>query len=319
MEATSSTSKPVVDRGKTAPFLIRTFIKIGGFHRLQLFEDGALPTTDEQQIFTWKDATLREVLTTLRNTAPTQIEYRHPLGRYSFRAVYADPSARGRFASKELGTVYSRDILGEPGSLNTTAPRLLEDYEPGTAPGVEEGTEMEDATTKATRELTEREKDERLDELRFVPGDYLCLSVILPKNLTVPTPTGELAIKGAAPAGANGKDWKASAPGGRGDGGWGGSLGTAGGPPGGLGRGGGHWRGGSDAPAPRGGGRGGRAGGDRERLRDERVPPPRRRESPPPPRRGGGGWGDRGGRGGRDRPRSRSPRSRSPLPRRRYD
>jgi hypothetical protein len=38
---------------KTSPFLIRTFLKIGGFHRLSLFEDGALPTTDEQQIFSW--------------------------------------------------------------------------------------------------------------------------------------------------------------------------------------------------------------------------------------------------------------------------
>ena len=38
---------------QTTPFLIRTFVKIGSFHRLTLFEDGALPTTDEQQIFTW--------------------------------------------------------------------------------------------------------------------------------------------------------------------------------------------------------------------------------------------------------------------------
>lgn len=38
---------------KTTPFLVRTFVKIGSFHRLSLFEDGTLPTTDEQQIFTW--------------------------------------------------------------------------------------------------------------------------------------------------------------------------------------------------------------------------------------------------------------------------
>ena len=35
------------------PFLVRTFVKIGGFHRIALFEDGTLPTTDEQQLFTW--------------------------------------------------------------------------------------------------------------------------------------------------------------------------------------------------------------------------------------------------------------------------
>ena len=38
---------------QTVPFLVRTFVKIGGFHRIALFEDGTLPTTDEQQHFTW--------------------------------------------------------------------------------------------------------------------------------------------------------------------------------------------------------------------------------------------------------------------------
>jgi hypothetical protein len=38
---------------QAAPFLVRTFVKIGSFHRLSLFEDGSLPTTDEQQLFTW--------------------------------------------------------------------------------------------------------------------------------------------------------------------------------------------------------------------------------------------------------------------------
>jgi Sin3 associated polypeptide p18 (SAP18) len=38
---------------QTAPFLIRAFVKVGGFHRLNAFEDGALPTVDEHQVFTW--------------------------------------------------------------------------------------------------------------------------------------------------------------------------------------------------------------------------------------------------------------------------
>ncbi|KAI0787138.1 Sin3 associated polypeptide p18-domain-containing protein [Irpex lacteus] len=123
MEDTTPAGKPIVDREKTAPFLIRAFIKVGAFHRLTQFEDGPLPITDEQQIFTWRDATLREVLTTLRSTAPPSTEYRHPLARYSFRAVYADSANRGRAAQKDLGTVYSRDILGEPGTL--TSPPLV--------------------------------------------------------------------------------------------------------------------------------------------------------------------------------------------------
>ncbi|KDR84413.1 hypothetical protein GALMADRAFT_220171 [Galerina marginata CBS 339.88] len=298
------TEPPAPSREKTAPFLIRTFVKIGSFHRLTLFEDGTLPTTDEQQLFTWKDATLREVLTILRNTAPHVAEYRHPLARFSFRTVYADPSNKGRYSQKDIGMVYSRDILGEPGTLTSTAPRLLQDSEP------------------ALRESGgERERDERtLDELRFLPGDFLLVAVLLPKNVTLPS---EISIKGSGAVAATGAASSAPSNGWRtgggaapakSDGGWGrGSAPVL--------RGGGHWRGDSNAPppGPRGRGGGGRGGGDSGRDRDtdrpdSRVPPPRRADSPPP--RGGRGDRDRGGRGGR---RSRS-RSRTPPRRRnRYD
>lgn len=256
--------------------------------------DGTLPTTDEQQLFTWKDATLREVVSTLRNTAPHVPEYRHPLARFSFRTVYADSSTKGRFSQKDLGIVYSRDILGEPGALGTTAPRLLED------------------TDDAPRAPADPEKAERtLDELRFVPGDYLLVAVLFPQRVNLGT---ELNIKGSATAAPASNGWKAAAEKGTGrggDAGWGAPLGPAAA----AGRGGGHWRG--DSNAPRGGGRGRgidrdsvRRSPDRDadRDRDRRAPPPRRDS---PPHRGGGdvGWGSRGGRGDR--------RSRSPPPRRR--
>lgn len=283
-----------------------------------------------------KDATLRELLTSLRNIAPQTPEYRHPLARYSFRAIYADSASRGRFSSKDLGIVYSRDILGEPGTLVSPAPRLLEDENPG------EG----GADGDVWREKSDREREERtLDELRFVPGDYMCVAVLLPKNVNVVTGERErdVGIKGAAAAGgasaANG--WKTSGGGAGvrgGDGGWGGSLvpGSAGGgAP--TGRGGGHWRGGSDAPlvpASTRGGRGRGGGGDfagrdrdfdardrdrerdRDRDRDRRGPPMMGGRDSPPHR--GGGRERVGGRGRGRRSFSRS-RSRTPPRRKRYD
>ncbi|KAH8118818.1 histone deacetylase complex protein [Phellopilus nigrolimitatus] len=302
-------SRIAVDREKTAPFCMRTFVKIGGFHRVDFFEDGTLPTTDEHQIFTWKDATLKEVLTTLRLAAPHSAEIRHPLAKVSFRALYADAAARGRIAQRELGTVYSRDVLGEPGTLAAPAPRLLSD--------TEHEYENADAGDGRPPERT-------LDELRFVPGDYVCVSVVLPRHAAGPGPAPpDVAIRGAAAApGANG--WKSAR-----------ALSPPG-PPGGHGRGGGHWRGGSD---PAGRGRGGRAERpgrrdvdrelgerDRDRDRDRRVPPPPRRGRESPPHRGGGYGGrdrdrDRDRDGGRERrERSRS-RSWSPPRRRgsRYD
>ena len=161
--------------------------------------------------------------------------------------------------------MFSRDILGEPGTLENPASRLLKDVD------------------------EESDNWKTLDELHFVPGDYLCISVLLPKHVTAP----DVPIRGAA-GGPPVNGWKS------------GPLSPPG-PPAGLGRGGGHWRGGSDPNAGRG--RGGRAERSRRELDrdlDRRAPPPRRRDSPP----------HRDLYPARDRSRSRS-RSRSP-PRRRY-
>ncbi|KAI0245873.1 Sin3 associated polypeptide p18-domain-containing protein [Lactifluus subvellereus] len=302
MEEKTPAGQPIVDREKTAPFLIRAFVKVGSFHRLSQFQDGPLPLADELQIFTWKDTTLFELLTTIRNSAPSTLEYRHPLARYSFRTIYADAGNRGQFAQKDLGVVYSRDTLGDLGTVE----QLLDD-------------------DIAAQESSGRQKDARtLDELRFVPGDYLCVAVMLPKNVqaTFSGDPSTLRSAGGAPSSAPANGWKS-----------GGGLGRGANAPSapgtsvpGVGRGGGHWRGGSDAPPQPARGRGERGGdfgagrGDRDRERDrdggrfrderDRRPPPPRRESPPPrgPR---GGW-DRapGDRRSPSRSRSRSPSTR---------
>ncbi|KAI9447373.1 histone deacetylase complex protein [Lactarius indigo] len=297
MEDKTPSGQPIVDREKTAPFLIRAFVKTGSFHRISQFEDGPLPIADELQIFTWKDATLYELLTTIRNSAPNTPEYRHPLARYSFRTIYADAGNRGQFAQKELGVVYSRDTLGD---LGTVEQLPLADATDSNDDSKSEGADAVQSSTLA------RQKDARtLDELRFVPGDYLCVAVMLPKNVQASFPGESTATspslqKGPAPA--NG--WKNAGAGG---------VGRGGAAPG-TGRGGGHWRGGSDAPPQPARGRGERGGGARDRDRDrdrDRRPPPPRRESPPPR----APWGDRE-RGGQRRSPSRS-RSRSPPRRRR--
>ncbi|KAF8524549.1 Sin3 associated polypeptide p18-domain-containing protein [Hysterangium stoloniferum] len=252
--ANESSIHTVVDREKTAPFLIRAFVKINGFHRLSLFEDGTLPTTDEQQLFTWRDATLPELITTLRITSATA-EYRHPLARFSFRALFADSINKGHFAQRDMGQFTAREMLDE--SLLLT-----------------------DASENRLHNRT-------LEELRFIPGDYLCIAVHLPKNVSLGAgPAPGLTIKGSATAfsGAEaGGKWGRGAVAGRPDGGWGGSIGQ--GPPGGLGRGGAHWRArpGVAAPSGRGGGLAGRdedRGWRRDRERD--APAARgRRDSPP--------------------------------------
>ncbi|KAF2311111.1 hypothetical protein GH714_019549 [Hevea brasiliensis] len=50
-----------VDREKTCPLLLRVFTKIGNHHSKEDFAVRGKEPKDEVQIYTWKDATLREL------------------------------------------------------------------------------------------------------------------------------------------------------------------------------------------------------------------------------------------------------------------
>ncbi|KAH6879948.1 hypothetical protein BKA70DRAFT_1127023 [Coprinopsis sp. MPI-PUGE-AT-0042] len=306
---------------QAAPFLICASVKVDGFHRSNVFEDGALPTADEHQ------GVYLVCILPPSCLSPLLLRLKHPLARFSFKALYADssPNSSGqkssrstfKYTTKELGMVYSRDILGEPGSFSlstgaTTAPRLLQAEEQQAS-----STQTLDADDTANgngAEKTGRDHDKTLEDLRLVPGDYMLISVILPKSAlaTPATAAGgasatELNIKGANATQAGG---------GVGSVGWKNAMRDVDGKDKDTGRGANssNWRGGSD-PLTFVSGRGGRGRGARGGRGGRDVSPPIRRgaRGDTPPRRGGGRGDSPPRRGGRDdSPR----RSRSPLPRR---
>ncbi|KAG8833284.1 hypothetical protein FRC17_010998 [Serendipita sp. 399] len=172
------------------------------------------------------DATLSEILLTLRGLSSPSPSHDNPsqgtsaqdahlihshLAKYTFRAIYPDPSAGGRFESRELGVVFSKDLC-EPSVLT-------ENFEPswegatksGDAKGgeaeeemkadsMEETTEQaivtrppkdtsppaesnanQDATGTGTHAKSSSSRENRtLSDLRFRQGDYLSISVVLP-------------------------------------------------------------------------------------------------------------------------------------------
>ncbi|EJD35332.1 hypothetical protein AURDEDRAFT_117400 [Auricularia subglabra TFB-10046 SS5] len=301
-DAPASTSIPVVEREKTAPFLVRAFVKIGGFHRISLFDDGQLPTTDERQIFIWRDATLREVVHALRLTVPQTAEFRVAGARFSFKALFLDRLGGGplTYSAKDLGSISSRDIALSDEPADPDAPPFGRERTIGS--------------------------DRTLEELKFYPGDLLAVALHLPKpresaapalpaNGAPPPKWGQAAAPLPPPArGMGGGHWRGGAP-----------------PPGGPSRDSLRDRRERDVPPHR----------ERRPLSPPRGPPPRRpltppRRGAPPPGRGRGGFDrdrERGGRPPLDRerdldrrrsppPKSRSrSRSRSPPRRRnpRYD
>ncbi|KAL5540997.1 hypothetical protein UlMin_042570 [Ulmus minor] len=94
-------SEPV-DREKTCPLLLRVFTKIGGHHTEEDFAVRGKEPKDEVQIYTWKDATLRELTDLVKEVAP---EARKRNAKLSFAFVY--PDKRGRFVLKQVGMTLS--------------------------------------------------------------------------------------------------------------------------------------------------------------------------------------------------------------------
>ncbi|KAG9048255.1 hypothetical protein FS837_000391 [Tulasnella sp. UAMH 9824] len=192
-------NKPESERDKTCPFLLRTFVKVNGFHNLQLFEDNRLPVEDEHQIYTWKDATLREVVTYLRSLPPTalSLSLRHPSARYAFRVVFPDVTSRGKMTSKDLGTVWAKDVI----DLSSLASK--DDTDPA-------GANTMDIDSSELPHTKNGDLIRTLDELRVVPGDWLLVAVHLPQKAmgmsiagaagAASGPSGNGPARGAAPA-----------------------------------------------------------------------------------------------------------------------
>lgn len=90
-----------IDREKVCPFLLRVFCKKSVHHRIEEFTLTRQPVEDELQIYTWKDASLRELASLLAEADPKYAQHGSSI---SFKAVYLD-GARGRFQSKDLGVI----------------------------------------------------------------------------------------------------------------------------------------------------------------------------------------------------------------------
>ncbi|KAJ4712919.1 histone deacetylase complex subunit SAP18-like [Melia azedarach] len=91
-----------VDREKTCPLLLRVFTKIGSHHTAEDFAVRGKEPKDEVQIYTWKDATLRELTDLVKEVAP---EARRRNAKLSFAFVY--PDKRGRFVLRQVGVTHS--------------------------------------------------------------------------------------------------------------------------------------------------------------------------------------------------------------------
>ncbi|KAI9287067.1 Sin3 associated polypeptide p18-domain-containing protein [Umbelopsis sp. AD052] len=90
-----------VDREKDCPFLLRLFCKVGSHHPIGEFDLKRVPSKDELQLYTWRNATLEEIAQLIMDVYP---EAQLPDARLSFRLVYLD-SQRATYTYKDIGRV----------------------------------------------------------------------------------------------------------------------------------------------------------------------------------------------------------------------
>jgi len=91
-----------IDRDKTCPLLLRVFTRIGGRFKTEEFENpGKLPA-DELDMYTWKDASLKELSELVKQEIP-QAKARN--ARLGFSLAY--PDKRGRFLLREVGMTFN--------------------------------------------------------------------------------------------------------------------------------------------------------------------------------------------------------------------
>ncbi|KAG5606954.1 hypothetical protein MTR67_024227 [Solanum verrucosum] len=93
--------------------------KVGGHHNVNEFAVRGKEPKDEVQIYTWMDATLRELTDLVKEVAP---EARRRDAILSFAFVY--PDKRGRFVVREVGTTFSYPNMRRPDNGSKTLSEL---------------------------------------------------------------------------------------------------------------------------------------------------------------------------------------------------
>lgn len=82
--------------------LIRVFPQYGGHHRLEVYARRGQEPKDEVQIYTWPDATLRELTDLVKEVQPAA---RRTTARLEFALIY--PDKKGRNVIRVIGGTHS--------------------------------------------------------------------------------------------------------------------------------------------------------------------------------------------------------------------
>jgi len=90
-----------INREKICPFLIRLFYKENDFNSLEDMNTSRYPSTRELHIYTWMDASLRELTMLIRDSVDFA-KRKDAILNYSF--IF--PDSKGKYQRKEIGSIH---------------------------------------------------------------------------------------------------------------------------------------------------------------------------------------------------------------------
>ncbi|KAF9098495.1 mtDNA inheritance, partitioning of the mitochondrial organelle [Mortierella sp. AD031] len=109
----AATAPGLIDREKLCPFLLKMFYKKSEHHRVDTYTPESTPgKSTELQLYTWKNATMGEIASLVKQAIPDLIEQVGPSGELRFRHIYLDVN-RGIYVGRDIGKVLLADTFTE--------------------------------------------------------------------------------------------------------------------------------------------------------------------------------------------------------------
>ncbi|KAF8981357.1 hypothetical protein BGZ46_002925 [Entomortierella lignicola] len=139
--------------------------------------------TSELRLYTWKNATLGEITSLVKQAIPDLVAQVGPTGQLAFRHIYLDVN-RGLFVGKDIGTVRLDNSHVSSSSAETadnipTQGLFTKDIHNTTGGAVSKGS----SSTSGGRAGSgggSKAYEKTLESIRFVIGDYLDIAITSP-------------------------------------------------------------------------------------------------------------------------------------------
>ncbi|KAG0359048.1 Sin3 associated polypeptide p18-domain-containing protein [Gamsiella multidivaricata] len=171
----------VIDREKLCPFLLRMYYCRAQFHRVDDFSPTSTPPqSSELRLYTWKNATLGEIASLVKQAIPDLVEQAGPGGQLMFRHIYLDIN-KGIFVGKDIGTVsldspQPERVLSKSDEIPSEG-LFTKDIQKTGSIAIAGAAAREIGLDSRVLRSTSTDSEKTLESFKFVIGDYLDIAI----------------------------------------------------------------------------------------------------------------------------------------------